>query len=251
MKKIIDNFSRQSALYKKYRPRYPKELYECILSFVKLHDVCWDCGTGNGQIAIELSKSFQHVYASDISVNQISLAEENSNITYSVERAEQTSFDDDTFNLITVGQAIHWFDFKAFNKEVKRVSKNDGIICIWGYGLLRIEEGIDSLIDTFYTAIIGSYWNKERKHIDNNYESVDFDFKELESPKDLKIDAKWYRKDLIGYLNSWSSVQHYLKLNNGKNPIGEIETELTKLWKDDEVKDVEFPLFMRIGVIEK
>lgn len=251
MKEIIDNFSRQSSQYKKYRPRYPKELYEYILSLVDVHDKCWDCGTGNGQVAIELSKSFKQVYATDISKNQISIAEGNSNITYTVQRAEKTSFEDDTFNLITVGQAVHWFDFKAFNKEVKRVSKNQSILCIWGYDLLRIEKDIDTIIDTFYTSIIGPYWNTERKHIDSQYRSIEFDFKELESPKDLKIDTKWNRNNLIGYLNSWSSVQHYLKQNNGENPIDKIETELKELWKENEVKEVQFPLFMRIGLIEK
>jgi len=39
--------------------------------------------------------------------------------------------------------------------------------------------------------------------------------------------------------------------HNGKNPIGEIEAELAELWKEGEMKDINFPLFIRIGIIEK
>ena len=65
MKQLKDKFSNQSKSYKKYRPEYPKDLYETILSVVKARDEYWDCGTGNGQVAKELSKYFQKVSATD------------------------------------------------------------------------------------------------------------------------------------------------------------------------------------------
>ena len=69
MKKIIDNFSMQSQGYKKYRPVYPDSLYTEILKLVKDKDCCWDCGTGNGQVAVVLANHFKKVYATDISEN--------------------------------------------------------------------------------------------------------------------------------------------------------------------------------------
>lgn len=122
MKKIIDNFSRQSNSYKKFRPKYPKELYQVILSNSIERNECWDCGTGNGQVAIELSKYFKNVRATDISKNQIKLADSKSNIEYLIAKAEKTTFNENQFDLITVAQAIHWFDIKAFNSEVKMSS---------------------------------------------------------------------------------------------------------------------------------
>jgi ubiquinone/menaquinone biosynthesis C-methylase UbiE len=56
-------------------------------------------------------------------------------IEYSVQRAEKTSFPDDTFHLITVAQAIHWFDFDAFYKEVHRTIRSGGVLAVIGYGL--------------------------------------------------------------------------------------------------------------------
>ena len=107
-----DNFSRQSDLYAKYRPTYPQELYDFILSKVENRNAVWDCGTGNGQTARELAKYFEKVFATDISEKQIDKADQATNIFYSVQPAEQTNFADNSFDLVTVSQALHWFNFE-------------------------------------------------------------------------------------------------------------------------------------------
>lgn len=251
MKKIIDNFSTQSANYKKFRPVYPEGLYEKIMAEVEGRKCCWDCGTGNGQVAKSLSKYFEKIYATDISENQIKNAHQHPKIEYRIERAEKTTFESNTFDLIAVAQAIHWFDFKAFNKEIKRVSKNNGIICIWGYGLLKIDKGMDEVINEFYEEKIGAYWNKERKHIDNQYQDIEFDFNELEPPKGLRITTTWRKEDLIGYLNTWSGVKNYMKKNSDRNPVDEFKIKIDREWDAEEIKTVDFPIFMRVGKIEK
>ena len=251
MKKIIDNFSRQSNTYKKYRPEYPKELYQVILSNSKGRNQCWDCGTGNGQVAKELANYFKKVYATDISENQIKLAEKKSNIEYIVTRSEETNFEENKFDLITVAQAIHWFDFKAFNAEAKRVGKHNSKVCIWGYDLLKVDEEVDEVIQEFYQKTVGSYWNKERRHIDSKYETIDFNFKEVTAPKNLAIKANWKLENMIGFLNSWSSVQNYKNANSGLNPVKKVENELLKVWTKEKIKQIKFPIFMKIGIIEK
>jgi len=250
MKKFIDNFSIQSNTYKKYRPEYPTELYQVILANTKGRSQCWDSGTGNGQVAKELAKHFEKVYATDPSENQLIHAEKKQNIEYLVTRSEKTEFKENQFDLITVAQAIHWFDFKAFNTEVRRVGKNGGSLCVWGYGLLKVDKEIDKVIEEFYQYTVGPYWNEERKHIDYRYETIDFDFEESESPQNLKIAVGWNLENLLGFLNSWSSVQHYKNANNGSNPVATIKEELSKIWRKDEVKQVEFPVFMKIGLVE-
>ena len=250
MKKIQDNFSKQSDVYKKYRPIYPRELYDEILQLTKEQGSCWDCGTGNGQVALELSKHFKKVYATDISKNQISKADKGNNIIYSVERSEQTSFKTDQFDLITVAQAIHWFDLIGFNKEVYRVAKNKAILAIWGYGLLRIDASLDLLIDGFYKNIVGPYWNQERKHVDTAYKTIPLDFKEIKLKKKHQIKTSWTLNELEGYLNSWSSVQNYIAINH-KNPVDDLISMVNGIWDDKSSKEIRFPIFTRIGRIEK
>ncbi len=109
-----DLFSKQSDQYAKFRPTYPDALFEYLNRLPIQKNMAWDCGTGNGQIAISLASSFMEVYATDISSNQLNNAPECKNIYYSQQAAEKTNFEPNTFDLITVAQAIHWFDFEKF-----------------------------------------------------------------------------------------------------------------------------------------
>jgi 2-polyprenyl-3-methyl-5-hydroxy-6-metoxy-1,4-benzoquinol methylase len=84
---LKDNFSLQSKEYAKFRPRYPKEVFDFLVSLTIQQKLAWDCGTGNGQVASVLAESFDKVYATDISENQISHAVQKPNISYHVEEA--------------------------------------------------------------------------------------------------------------------------------------------------------------------
>lgn len=251
MKTPLDKFSNQSQTYKKYRPTYPQELYDIILAHTVARNKCWDCGTGNGQVASHLANYFEKVYATDLSQNQIANAIQKENIQYAVERAEQTYFEDDQFDLITVGQAIHWFDFEAFNKEVKRVAKHKATLAVWGYSLLRISPELDPLIDHFCNNTVGPFWNKERRYIDEEYETVQLDFEESKIEHNLSIRAKWQIEHLDGFLNSWSSVQNYKREKGGENPVNTLMEEVKRIWPSGESKEVRFPMFLRLGKIKK
>lgn len=251
MKKVHDYFSHQSEHYKAYRPTYPAELYSEILQFVVSKNCCWDCGTGNGQVAVELSEHFAEVVATDISQNQLDHREVRKNIVYKKERAEKTTFPENKFDLITVAQAIHWFDFKEFYKEVIRVAKDGSVLAVWGYGLLKISAPIDSSIEKFYKAIIGPYWNAERKHVDDAYKSIPFNFKQLTSNREIEIKVNWDINELEGYLNTWSAVKNYINAHDGINPVPELISRLRNNWKENEKKVVRFPIFLKVGRIEK
>lgn len=100
--------------------------------------MAWDCATGNGQAAIALCKYFKNVIASDASKSQIDNRFHRDNITYQVFSVEKASIPDNSVDMITVAQAIHWFDFERFYKEVTRVSKRNGILAIWSYGMHKL-----------------------------------------------------------------------------------------------------------------
>jgi Methylase involved in ubiquinone/menaquinone biosynthesis len=242
-----DNFSNRSDKYQKFRPGYPQGLYDFLLSVVTQKGVAWDCGTGNGQVAQELAKYFNKVYATDISKTQIEHAVQRDNIFYSVEPAEKTSFLSNTFDLVTVAQAIHWFNFELFYTEVERTIKPGGIIAVIGYGLFNSDQRTDEIINMFYREIIGSYWDSERRYIDENYETIPFPFAELTAPKFENI-FKWTFDQLIGYLETWSAVQHYIKKNNS-NPLDLVYNHLKNAWGDQEFKQIRFPILLRVGMV--
>lgn len=251
MKKAIDLFSKQAGMYNKYRPLYPKELYDEILGLTKNHYCCLDCGTGNGQVSRYMADHFKKVYATDISENQLKRAEKKQNIRYIKERAEVTSFQNNQFDLITIAQAVHWFDLKPFYQEVRRIAKNNAIIAIWGYGLLKIGAPYDKLIKHFYHKTVGPYWNEQRKHIDSQYKSIDFPFEEIKLSRAYQIEQYMSLSELDGYFNSWSSVQNYLQ-SKKTNPVSGLVDELSNYWEDSRaVKKVRYPIFAKIGIIRK
>jgi SAM-dependent methyltransferase len=243
-----DNFSAQAKLYAQFRPTYPPELYSFILSLVEKKDKAWDCGTGNGQVAQVLAAHFKEVCATDISSKQLEQAPVLPNVLYRIEGAENSSFGDNSFDLITVAQAVHWFDFDKFYATVHRTMQPNGILALVGYGLLYTDPETDAIIQRFYTVVIGSYWDKERKYIDENYRSLPFPFTEIEMPP-TESKFEWALPQLLGYLETWSAVQHYIKANN-HNPIELIADELKAAWPENEIKTVRFPIISRIGTVK-
>jgi ubiquinone/menaquinone biosynthesis C-methylase UbiE len=243
-----DLFSGHSKLYAAYRPTYPRELFDYIISFVEERKTVWDCATGNGQAAVVLAEYFQTVEATDISEEQIRNAVPKENIHYQLCPAEQTPFADNSFDLITVAQAYHWINWKKFHKEATRVAKPNAVIAVWTYGLLSTDDDrVDRLLNRFYRDIVGSFWDAERKYVDDAYATVDFDFAPLPS-KTFEINLQWTKEQFTGYLTSWSAVQHYIKQKKS-SPIALIEKELNEIWSDEEARAIAFPVYLRIGRI--
>jgi SAM-dependent methyltransferase len=239
-----DNFSSQSDQYAKYRPGYPAAFFEYLNTILTGTQNAWDCGTGNGQVATVLAKMFDTVYATDISQSQLDNAAHADNIIYSVQAAEQTDFPDHHFDLVVVAQAIHWFDFEKFYAEVKRTCKENALLVVIGYGVLHISPEIDAVIGRFYKNVIGPYWDKERRYIDEQYLTIPFPFEEIQTPQ-FSNTYTWTIERLIGYLNTWSAVKHFTR-QNGMNPVDDLRKEIAAVWMQDEI-EVSFPLLLRVG----
>lgn len=244
-----DLFSSGSEAYAQFRPQYPQSLYDWLLSQVTTREKVWDCGTGSGQVACALAACFTKVYATDISQKQLENAVQKSNIFYSVNAAENSGFPANEFDLITVGQAIHWFDFDRFYAEVKRTLKPGGILAVIGYGLVRSnQEKINSLIDDLYTDILGKYWEPERKYIDENYRTLPFPFPEIEVPQ-LSMICSWSVEHFTGYLYTWSAVRNYME-KTGMDPLKTIYRELQS-YRDTKTEiEFHFPVLLRAGKMD-
>jgi ubiquinone/menaquinone biosynthesis C-methylase UbiE len=245
-----DNFSKQADAYAKYRPSYPTALVDYILCFVNDRNTMWDCATGNGQAASLFAPHFKEIFATDISEKQIENATQVQNIFYSIGNAEDTIFAENSFDLITVAQAYHWFRFDAFRKETMRVGKPNGVVAIWGYGLVSSsDEKLNELVNYFYLDVVGKYWDTERKYVDEKYQTIPFDFPRLPA-KEFSIDVYWDMEEFKGYLNTWSSVQHFIKKNN-YNPVDQFARQLDVLDSKGKKIPFSFPLFLLLGRIAK
>jgi SAM-dependent methyltransferase len=213
-----------------------------------IHDLAWDCGTGSGQAALGLVDYFTHVVASDVSRGQISSAFRNPKIHYTVSSAEKSEIESQSVDLITIGQALHWFKLTRFYPEVRRILKPGGIIAAWCYHLTQITPEIDEILATYYNEIVGLYWSDRVQYVNEHYRTIPFPFDEV-TPPQLDMVTHWDLNDIFGYLDSWSSTRAFME-NRGYNPIEEIEDQLRLAWGRAEVKrTVHWPLNFKIGKI--
>lgn len=203
-----DYFSTASDDYKRFRPQYPEALYRYLASITPSTKLAIDVGCGNGQASRQLAQHFEQVQASDASATQIDQAITTSNVAYIVSPAEQINSSDDSVDLITVAQAIHWFRHDVFFAEVHRALKPGGVLAVWGYQLLYTDTVLDAVIEDFHSNVVGPYWPAERALLDNGYTRIEFPYPRQETPE-FFMRARWQFSHLSGFLNTWSAVNKH------------------------------------------
>lgn len=243
-----DHFSGHAAGYRDARPHYDAALFAWLAAQVRSHKLVWDVGCGNGQASVALAPHFERVIATDPSAQQIANAQACDNVEYRVEPAERSSLADASADVVTVAQALHWFDLEHFYAEVRRVLKPGGLIAVWTYAHTRIAPALDTIVDRLYTDIVGAYWPPERRHTENGYASLPFPFKEMAVPP-FALVAQWNLTQFLAYLRTWSSTQRYIK-TNGDDPVTALEAEFAMAWGEaTQVRAVSWQLAVRAGLI--
>lgn len=241
-----DHFSPLAGQYASFRPSYPVELFDWLAAIAPQRRLAWDCGAGSGQATLALASRFKHVVGTDISASQLASAPAHPNIEYRVSPAEISGLADHSADLVTVAQAMHWFDLPAFHAEARRVLGTNGVIAVWGYSRLIIgHPELQRHIDHFYTETIGAYWPAERVHVENEYRDLPFPFSRISAPR-FSLRKEWSREHLMGYLRSWSAVGRF-QAANGFDPVDALEEAIRQHWPDGRLHWIEWPLFMHAG----
>jgi SAM-dependent methyltransferase len=245
--KFHDHFSAFANRYADFRPRYPAAIFDYLATIVPRTSLVWDCACGNGQATVDLAERFDGVIATDASKEQIASATRLANIAYRVATAESSGLIDNSAGLVTVAQAVHWFDFDRFYAEVNRVLSSNGVIAIWAYGINEVEgEAVNALAQNYYSNIVGSYWPPERVLVEQGYRTIPFPFTEISAPP-IHMEMQWNLDALLGYFSTWSATNRFIKAN-GYDPLERLENELSKIWGPPErTRLVTWPLSIRIG----
>jgi SAM-dependent methyltransferase len=218
-------------------------LFQWLGSIALGKELAWDCATGNGQAAVELAKVFDRVIATDASEKQVASAEANSRVEYRVASAEQSGLDAGSADLVTVAQALHWFDLDRFYAEVRRVLKPNGVLAAWAYKLATVSPAIDTIVHHYYSDVVGPYWPAERVLVEK-FEELPFAFDQIVAPPFAMV-AEWQAEQLLGYLRTWSATQRFIAAEK-RDPLETTERELRAAWGEN-TRRVVWPLTVRVG----
>ena len=152
-------FSDRAEYYASSRPSYPMEIISLLkkrASFDKRKIVA-DIGSGTGLLSGLFLKNGNEVYAVEPNTNMRKIAEKDlshyGNFHSVGGRAEDTGLKGGSIDLISVGQAFHWFDLAPTKKEFKRILKKGGYVMLAYYeknnAATRISKDYNTLISRY------------------------------------------------------------------------------------------------------
>jgi SAM-dependent methyltransferase len=246
---FADHFSATAPDYARFRPRYPAALFDWLVARVPAARVAWDCATGSGQAAVALADRVPLVVASDPSTAQLAGVPPHPRVHRLAATAERSGLRAASVDLLTVAQALHWFDLPAFVAEAHRVVRLGGVVAAWSYANPTITPAVDAAIAELYDGVLGPWWPPERRLVERGYADLPFPFTDL-APPPVAMTAHWTLAELAGYLGTWSATAAYRRAR-GTDPIAATLPTLAAAWGDAETRrEVRWPLVVLAGRAE-
>jgi SAM-dependent methyltransferase len=239
-----DHFGVVAGSYASYRPHYPPALFDWLASLTSGHGRAWDCGTGSGQAAVALADHYGEVVATDASLAQLANAERAPAVHYVAMAAEQCALGQHCVDLVTVAQALHWFDHRRFFDQVDHVLRPGGLLAVWSYGILSVDPAIDPALRRFYGETLGPYWPAERSLVESGYAGIALPYPEL-APPGFTMEASWTLDRFTGFLSTWSAVGRYRTVT-GTDPLPELLRQVEAAWGAGS-RRIRWPLTVRVA----
>ncbi|HEX4647491.1 MAG TPA: class I SAM-dependent methyltransferase [Steroidobacteraceae bacterium] len=243
---FVHDFSDAAEQYAASRPKYPESLFRSVAALAPATNGAWDCGTGNGQAAVGLAAHFESVYATDTSEEQIAQALPHPRIEYRVAPAEHSGLKDGSVDIVSVAQALHWFDLRPFYEEVRRVVRPGGLIAVYGYTWFYLTPALDELTNRWLLEPIEPYWSPKVRMLWDGYSTIDFPFEGLTAPA-LAVHLTWNLDELLSYYLTWSATRRKIA-NEGDDFLTAARAAFDAAWGvATERRHVVMPIAMRLG----
>ena len=268
---------KHASFYAKARPKPSQELTSHIIEYLgqkvtpsngQKWNLCLDVGCGSGQCTQILSPYFKSVIGSDTSENQVTEARNNvnlSNVTFVVSNrtrfllqlilsrvqvspAEKLQASDNSVDLVSCSQSMHWFNLDKFYAEVKRVLRPNGVLAAFGYYNIPTvtvdgkeqagKEFTDHLRAAYSHKYITQYSIPKLKVVDNGYLDLDFPFEDFTRVEGIKSSVKFSVEDLEGYVQAWSDYHrcYAAEPESALEVLEQFKTSVQKTSKDHDVQ---------------
>jgi hypothetical protein len=149
-------------------------------------------------------------------------------------------------DLISVAQALHWFDIDRFFAEVRRVARPHAVLAIYGYSWFYLTPVLDALTDRWLLRPVQPYWLANNRLLWDGYCTIAFPFEELGSPT-LAIHLTWTLGQLFEFFLTWTAVRRKISAE-GDGFISAARRALETEWGDaSQPRHVVMPLSVRVG----
>lgn len=222
--KTADKFTDKAEGYAKYRPSYPLEYIEYLISGAGSKEDCMiaDIGSGTGILSRQLLESERlfHVIGVEPNDDMRTIAEQilkpYSRFISVKATAEHTTINENSIDLVTVAQAFHWFDIEQFRLECQRILKqNAKVALVW-----NSRDGSSEINKESFD--ICQKYCPNFKGFSGGMEETSIAFQQFF--KNGKYEYKYFRNDLpftlIGFLGRYLSASFSPKKNDKEyNPF--------------------------------
>ena len=161
-----ERFSNRAKFYDQYRPGYPEEIIELLKSECDLSpsSVIADIGSGTGILSRLFLRNGNIVFGVEPNREMREVAEEllreYQNFRSINGNAEATDLRGKSVELVTAGQAFHWFHIEKAKEEFSRILKPGGrVVLIWNdrrtdsTPFLQAYEGLLTKFGTDYKKV--------------------------------------------------------------------------------------------------
>ncbi|XP_022773812.1 putative methyltransferase DDB_G0268948 [Durio zibethinus] len=255
-------FDNQADLYLDARPTYPSEWYSMLAARTLHHNLAWDAGTGNGQAAIGVAEHYEQVIGSDVSEAQLQHAMPHPKVKYlytplSISKDELLASigGENSVDLVTVAQAVHWFDLPKFYSVVTRLlRKPGGVLAVWCYNDIVVSPTFDPVMKRFHDTTL-PYWSPNIRYAFDGYKTLPFPFENIGlgsegQPLALDIPKKLSFEGFLRMVRTWSAV--VTAKNQGVDLLSQmVVRDLESAWGgSDLVRSIAYKAFMLAGKVK-
>ena len=144
-------------------------------------------------------------------------------------------------DLVTVAQALHWFDVEAFYAEARRVARPGALIAVWTYPRPRFADAqLDRRSSWSFTKMSSGRTGRPSGATSRpNYTHAAVSVRRTGRPG-IRAGAGVESRPGDGYVSSWSATARYRKAL-GADPVPLLQASLGAVWNKTRTVKVRMP----------